>query len=352
MTDSGHFKKRFGHSGSGTLRGVLPFIVLILCGFVLVPAPAAAGDARRDVSTVVPETVSDLAEIEKRVAEVITQCKPATVSIASQGGAGSGVIVSADGYVLTAGHVSMTPGRRVVVIMPDGRRLQAKTLGVNVGIDAGLVKITDKGPWPFVQMADADALKPGQWVVAMGHPGGFDKERSVVTRLGRVFRVRDSVIQSDCTIIGGDSGGPLFDLDGKVVGIHSRISRSLRQNYHVPVAQFSKDWTRLASSEVWNRPMRRGGPRPGGPYIGVRGKSGFATGKGAEIGRVYEGSPAEKAGLKTDDIVVEIDRSPVGSFGDLSTLVGKLSPGDRASIVVERDGKRVALQVVIGKAGG
>lgn len=330
--------------------GLLAASLALTCGLLLSPA-AVADDTDRDVATAVPETVSDLAAIEARVTAVVEQCKPATVSIASSGGAGSGVIVSEDGYVLTAGHVSMDPGRRVVVVLPDGKRVQAKTLGVNVGIDAGLIKITDPGPWPHVEMGDASEMEPGQWVVAMGHPGGFDAERSVVTRLGRVFRVRPSVIQSDCTIIGGDSGGPLFDLDGKVVGIHSRISRSLRQNYHVPIAQYTGQWDRLAGGELWNRPMTRRGVKPGGPFIGVRGANGFALGEGAGISRVYDGSPADKAGVRAGDVVVEFDRSPVGSFGDLSALVGDLSPGDRASLVVERDGKEIELQIVIGKAG-
>ena len=332
---------------------------LLAMGLILaLPAMGAAEveqdnevNEAKEVESVVPETVLDLAAIEKRVTEVIKQATPATVSVQSAGGAGSGVIVSKDGYVLTAGHVAMQPNQRVIFVLPDGKKVSGKSLGVNVGIDSGLMKITDPGPWPFVEMGDASSLKPGSWVVAMGHPGGFDVERSVVSRLGRVFRVRDSVIQTDCTIIGGDSGGPLFDLDGKVVGIHSRISTSLRQNFHVPVSEYTNHWDRLSSGEVWNRPLRRNGARPGGPYIGVQGANGFALGKGAVLGRVYPDTPAAKAGLKPNDVIVEFDGDVVGSFGDLATLVGQLEPGDRVPLVVDREGRRVKLSIEIGKAG-
>lgn len=303
------------------------------------------------VSTIVPQSAEDLAQIEARVAKVIELATPATVCVQSGGGSGSGVIISADGYVLTAGHVAVEPDRPVTFIFPDGKKVRGKSLGINIGIDAGLMKITDGGEWPHVELGEMAAIKPGSWVVAMGHPGGFDMERSVVSRLGRVYRVRSSVIQTDCTIIGGDSGGPLFDLDGKVVGIHSRISNSLRQNFHVPISIYQQDWERLAAGEVWNRLPLRNNLRPGGPYIGVQGENDFEPGKGAALSRVYADSPAAKAGLRAGDVVIELDRSPIGTFGDLAEVVGKLEPGDRVPVVVMRRDERVALEIVIGKAG-
>ncbi|MEM6260422.1 MAG: trypsin-like peptidase domain-containing protein [Planctomycetota bacterium] len=321
--------------------------------FVLAYSPLALAQGEEPnaiAPTHVPESVEDLAEIEQRVALVIEQCQDATVCVQSGGGSGSGVIISEDGYVLTAGHVAVEPGRTVTFIFPDGKKARGKSLGVNIGVDAGLMKITDKGKWPHVEIGDMSEVKTGAWVVAMGHPGGFDKERSVVARLGRVYRVRSTVIQTDCTIIGGDSGGPLFDLDGKVIGIHSRISNSLRQNFHVPISIYSRDWERLAEGEVWNRPTRRGNIRPGGPYIGVQGANGRGQGNGAALSRVYPDSPAAEAGMRGGDVVVELDRSPIASFGDLAEVVGKLEPGDRVPVVVMRRGERVELEMVIGKA--
>jgi serine protease Do len=333
-----------------TLRGIYLLVFIA----VLSAMPATASEQRGDGDTpeaLVPQDVQDLAQIEARVAELVRRCRPATVCVQSGGGSGSGVIISEDGYVLTAGHVAVEPGRPVTFIFPDGKKVRGKSLGINVGVDSGLMKITDKGKWPHVEVGEMTDVKPGSWVVAMGHPGGFDKERSVVARLGRVYRVRDTVIQTDCTIIGGDSGGPLFDLDGKVIGIHSRISNSLRQNFHVPISIYTDEWNRMAAGEMWNRPTRRGNVRPGGPYIGVQGQNGFSKGLGAALSRVYEGSPAAEAGLRGGDVVVELDRSPVGSFGDLAEIVGKLEPGDRVPVVVIRNEVRMELELVIGKAG-
>ena len=331
---------------------IVGVISICVIGLMAPQAPAnEAGPATEQVSTMVPETAEDLALLEERVAQVVERSMDATVCVQSGGGSGSGVIISEDGYVLTAGHVAVEPGRPVTFIFPNGKKVRGKSLGINVGIDAGMMKITDKGKWPHVELGDMSEVKPGSWVVAMGHPGGFDKERSVVARLGRVYRVRSSVIQTDCTIIGGDSGGPLFDLDGKVIGIHSRISNSLRQNFHVPISIYEADWEKLAAGEMWNRLARRGNLRPGGPYIGVQGQNGFELGKGAALSRVYDNSPAAEAGLKGGDVVVELDHSPIGSFGDLAEMISNLEPGDRVPVVVMRRGERVKLEIVIGKAG-
>lgn len=339
---------RFGLMGLYAFAAVL----LMAVSTTSVSAQAQSQDqADASVATVVPQNAEDLAKVEELVAKVVERCKPATVCVQSGGGSGSGVIISEDGYVLTAGHVAVEPGRPVTFIFPDGKKVRGKSLGINVGIDAGLMKITDKGDWPHVEIGEMANVKPGAWVVAMGHPGGFDQERSVVARLGRVYRVRSSVIQTDCTIIGGDSGGPLFDLDGKVVGIHSRISDSLRQNFHVPISIYSDNWDKLAAGEIWNRLPTRNNLRPGGPYIGVQGQAGQEEGNGAVLSRVYADSPAAEAGLRMGDIVIELDRSPVASFGDLAEIVSNLEPGDRVPVVVIRRSERIELQVVIGKAG-
>ncbi len=203
-----------------------------------------------------PESVEDLREIEQRVQEVVKKVTPAVVGIriGPQGGKGvlaqgSGVIVDADGTVLTAGHVSGEPNRNVQVILPGGRVLHAKTFGRNGGLDSGMIKITDPGEWPHVEMGKSSELKRGQWVIAIGHPGGFRENRTPVVRVGRVLVVTPSVIVTDCTLVGGDSGGPLFDMNGRLVGIHSRIGNQIAQNMHVPIDPYRRDWERLAKAE-------------------------------------------------------------------------------------------------------
>src|SRR5262249_12626858 len=144
-----------------------------------------------------------------------------------------------------------TAGRPVTIIMPDGKRLKGETLGANRGIDSGMVKITDKGEWPYLEMGKSESLKRGQWCIAVGHPGGFRPGRPPVVRVGRVQDATKSLIRPDCTLVGGDSGGPLFDLDGRVIGIHSRISGSIAANIHVPVDTYRETFERLVKAEVW-----------------------------------------------------------------------------------------------------
>src|ERR1700758_5501580 len=116
-------------------------------------------------------------------------------------------------------------------------------------------------------MGKSTSLTKGQWVVSIGHPGGFRPNRTPVVRLGRVLEANANLIQTDCTLVGGDSGGPLFDMDGKVIGIHSRIGPAITANLHVPVNTYRDTWDDLANGETLGGPVR---PRTGQAYMGVR----------------------------------------------------------------------------------
>ena len=161
-------------------------------------------------------------------------------------GSGSGVIISEDGLVLTAGHVCGRPGRSVRFTFANGKVAHGKTLGLDADADTGLMKITDPGPWPYVPTGDMDEAKAGDWVLALGHPGGFDLQRSLVVRLGRIIRYVEGALQTDCTISPGDSGGPLFDMAGRVIGIHTAISSSMAENFHVEISEYYSTWDQLA----------------------------------------------------------------------------------------------------------
>ena len=292
-----------------------------------------------------PDSLEQLQELQSRVRSVVDRAAPATVCIRAGGGSGSGVIVSEDGLVLTAGHVAMRPGQRITFIFPDGSTARGESLGVNVGIDSGLARLNGDGPWPFVEMGSLEDIERGDWVVAMGHPGGFDEERPVVARLGRVILNRDEVVQSDCTIIGGDSGGPLFDLEGQVIGIHSRIGGGLTANFHVPITTFTETWDRLLAGEMWNRAMPDRPLRPGDPYIGVRpNRRG-----GAVLGEIIEGQPADRAGLERGDEVVALDGQGVESFGDIVHELRSHEPGDVVVVSVLRDGEAMEIDLEIGR---
>lgn len=315
------------------------FVVALIVGLtVLSPLRAESRPAALDKP--VPETVRDLRVIQERVKKVAAKVMPAVVGIRIGHAAGSGVIVSKDGYVLTAGHISGEPDRDATIILPDGRRLQGKTLGSNVNIDSGMIRITDKGDWPFVEMGDASKLKVGAWCLALGHPEGFRRGRTPVLRLGRLLDRKESYLRTGCALVGGDSGGPLFDLDGKVIAIHSRISESMTMNLHVPVDTYRENWDRLASGEVW-------GGRKRGAYIGIR----FDRDDLGEcrILQVYKNSPAEKAGLKADDVILRFGNSEVEDSDDLIGMIGKHKPDEVVPIRVRRGSKVLNLKVKIGK---
>ena len=198
-----------------------------------------------------PESVDDLKTIEVHVQGLLGKITPAVVGVRLGAAQGSGVIVSKDGFVLTAGHVSGEPGRDAIIVLPDGKQLKAKTLGKNGGIDSGMIKISGEGEYPFVEMGKSEDLKKGTWVMAIGHPGGFRPNRTPVLRVGRVLSTSPFLIRTDCTLVGGDSGGPLFDMNGRVIGIHSRIGGSISENIHVPIKTYRETWDKLAKGESW-----------------------------------------------------------------------------------------------------
>lgn len=196
-----------------------------------------------------PENREDLLAIQSAVMNALPAASAATVAIEVTEGSGTGVIVSPDGLILTAAHVSGAPGKKVLVILQDGKHLNAITLGLDSESDAAMLRITDPGTWPFVEIDKTESYKLGDWVFALGHSGGFDKERGLVLRPGRIVRIAHQSLQSDCILIGGDSGGPLFDLSGRLIAIHSRVGQQLVVNMHVGVGIFQKKWDSLLKSE-------------------------------------------------------------------------------------------------------
>ena len=289
-------------------------------------------------SKIRPETLQDLRDIQDRAREVAERVKRATVGVRIGAGQGSGVIISEDGYVLTAAHVSGRAGQTVTLIMHDGKKIRGKTLGANKRSDGGLIKITDKGKWPFAEWGTSDDVKRGQWCLSLGHPRGYKSGRPPVLRLGRIQDSFGSLIRSDCTLVGGDSGGPLFDMNGKVIGIHSRIGPNISYNIHVPIDRFGKDWERMAKGEVF--------PNDSRAYIGIKGDP---DGKDCKILEVYPKSPAEKAGLKEGDIITEFAGKAIDNFEDLVAATERVRPGQVVTVEVLRNNKTLSLKLKLGK---
>jgi serine protease Do len=176
----------------------------------------------------------------------------------------------------------------------------------------------------------------------MGHPGGYQEDRGAVLRLGRVLLSDDEAITTNCTLVGGDSGGPLFDMDGRVIGINSRIAERLTTNMHVPVNAYNERgaWNRLVNGEVW-------GHMPGqDPWLGV---GGDGESKGAKIASVTPKSPAEKYGLQPGDIVIGFDGREIGDFEALKKAVADCQPDEWVRLKILRGDREHTIGMRLGK---
>jgi serine protease Do len=199
--------------------------------------------------------VPALEKVEKQVETVAEKTMPAVVSLVHPMGkgmaTGSGTIISKNGLILTAAHV-VAEQDVTNVIFPDGKLGHAKVLGIDYDRDIAVALITEPGTYPYVELGDTKNVAAGEMVVALGHSGGFDPRRKAPVRFGRVYHIdHEKFIRSDCALVGGDSGGPLFDLNGKVIGVHSFVGHDLSMNNDAPVEALRKDWDRLIMGERW-----------------------------------------------------------------------------------------------------
>ncbi len=188
-----------------------------------------------------PSNKLDVQQLQLTLDTLLPKIRPAVVCIECGGGSGSGVIVSADGLVLTAAHV-IDKAQELTIVYPDGRRFPGKALGTYGPADAGMAQILEGAPHPFVGVATGKDLKLDDTLIALGHPGGFDEQRGTPLRIGHILEINENFIETDTALIGGDSGGPTFELQGNVIGIHSHISDQLHVNSDGHIASFHAAW--------------------------------------------------------------------------------------------------------------
>ncbi len=299
-----------------------------------------------------PSSLQELKALELQQSRVAKAIERVTVNVQQGSAQGSGVIITADGYVLTAAHVAGGKDRDAWVILNDGTQLKARTLGMNRDKDAGLLKIEDSrfGPWPYATIGRSRDLRVGQWCVASGHPGGWQPDRGAVIRVGRVLKISKSssekdahTLFTDCALIGGDSGGPLFTLEGKLIGIHSRIGTDVEDNMHVPIDVFATSWDRLVNRDVW-------GMLPGyQPMIGV---GGVKDTERPIIASIAPDGPARKAGIEVGDLVLACDGTAIKTFAELREQVEQSMPGDVIVLRVQRGEQILQLPVTVGVREG
>lgn len=289
--------------------------------------------------------VQRMLELQTKVSSVVSKNMPACVAVTDGLGFGSGVIVSESGLILTAGHVMAEEGE-YEVIMPSGRTVRAKPLGKNLDVDTGMVQILEPGPWPYVEISDVKRFRRGDWVVSLGHSGGFELGRIPPVRTGRILSQEGHQIVTDAVLIGGDSGGPLFDIEGKLIAIHSSIGDSIAENRHVTIGTFKKDWKRLAAGESWgdlpdlNEPDKSTKP----------GKMGVRVDRLADNARIKEvkfGSPAEEAGIRVNDVIVKFADIAIKDGTHLIEVISRRFAGRVYPLTLMRNGKTIELEVLL-----
>jgi len=282
-----------------------------------------------------PSSLDDLRVIQERVSAVVAQVSPAVVAVelTNEDGtaSGSGVVISSDGLVLTAGHVGERANHPVTFTFPDGRTAKGKTLGVDDEADTGLMRITDPGPWPHVSVGDLKNTRLGDWALALGHPGGFDAKRSLVVRLGRIIRLMPGVVQTDCTIFPGDSGGPLFDMYGRVIGIHTAIASSTAENFHVAITEFFDTWNDLI-----------GPPERLPAYCGLTVAD---DADGCRLAKVEKNSPAAKKGLREGDYLLTVDGRRINASAAFERWLAESGPGETLQLEVKRGDKTFTVPI-------
>ncbi len=264
-------------------------------------------------------------------------------------GVGSGFIVSADGYIMTNAHV-IDGADDVYVTLTDKREFKAKVIGADKRTDVAVVKI-EGGNLPRLPIGDSSKLRAGEWVIAIGSPFGLDNSvtAGIVSTKARDTGDYLRLIQSDVAVNLGNSGGPLINMRGEVVGINSQIlSRSggyMGISFAVPIDEAMVVAEQLKATGKVTR--GRIGVQIGEVTKDVAESLGLARAQGAQVQRVEPGSPAEKGGVETGDIILKYNGIAIDRFSDLPRLVGKTRPGTRATVSVWRKGAMRDMQLMI-----
>ena len=336
---------------SSLIRLVLLFSVAILQGSrdAAAAPPLPIGEAltaslQRDKL----ESIDDLRNLQSQIRQVVSMVRPATVAVELDDSIGSGVVISADGLVLTAGHVTVEPNRELWLRFPNNKRVRGRSYGVNHGADSGLLKIEEDPPsdegWPFVPLAK-EPSSLGDWVVGIGQPNGYFEDRAPPVRLGRVLQVRGATLSTDATLVGGDSGGPLVNLRGEVVGIHSRIGERITDNFHVSAAAYHEDWDRLIAGRMLGTPDGED-DADFRPLVGlaVRVVEGRCI-----VTQVFAESPAEQAGVLVGDVLESFANKPIKGIGALARRAAAQEAYGRAKLQLSRDGKALEVEIWLGR---
>src|SRR5216117_1133580 len=265
---------------------------------------------------------------------------------------GSGVLVDPRGYVLTNNHV-IENAQDITVRLSDGRKFTAKLVGRDPKTDLAVLKVEAPSPLPAAELGDSDHLRVGQWAIAIGNPFGLDRTVTVgiisATARNRVgVATYENFIQTDASINPGNSGGPLLNIDGKVIGINTAIVAAGQGiGFSIPINQAKEVMRQLIAS---GRVVRG--------WLGIAiqdvtdelaGTFGVREREGVLVAEVINGGPAEAAGVRQGDVIVELNGAPIKEVPELQRRVAAVAPGQPVRLKVIRERKPVALSVTVSE---
>ncbi len=307
----------------------LALLAAVSAAFVAAPGALRAEDA----------ALSRAKEIEKEIVEIVTKISPAYVVI----GGGSGVVISADGWMLTNHHVagSKKPGDYWRIKLPggqSGKRYRAKMVGTDPRGDISVLKIEADHPLPFCPLADSDAVRVGDPVIALGNPFGFAQDASPTVTLGVVSATHryqggySDAIQVDAPINPGNSGGPSLNLQGQVIGINGRVAVRFGNRVNTGVGYA------IPANQIKNfmAKFKAGGVVEHGFLGGVTFRDHEKGNDGARVARVRPGTSAAQAGLKVGDIIVGMNEYEIPNAARLNGVIGTYPAGTEATLKVQR----------------
>jgi serine protease Do len=328
------------------------------------PAPVAPGTTTAPAPPAVTGPRTTLEREESTIIRVVQQVRPAVVNISvraqvatpfglfPQEGQGSGVIVRSDGLILTNNHV-VQGAQEITVTLLSGRTLNGRVLGADRFADLAVVKVDSPQPLPVAEMGVSGTLQVGQMAIAIGNPFGLGSTVTVgvVSALNRSIQaspdfIVENLIQTDAAINPGNSGGALLDSAGRLIGINTAIIRNAQGiGFAIPI-----DHSRLVMEQLvaQGRVVR--------PALGVeiRGEIDPNTARAYNLPVDYgvvvvpqQRSPAERAGMRAQDIIVAIDGQKISTVGDLRRELFRKKPGDAVRVDIVRDGRRVTLTITL-----
>jgi len=345
-------------------RRLLPLIVAVALLAPAIPAPAAAETKywREDVA-VVP--APELSRFNELLADLADRLKPALVHVRvrrtpdedrddgpgePRRSSGSGFVIGPDGLIVTNAHV-VEDADLLQVRLADGRRFTGKVIGQDMRVDLALVKVEGATNLPTLPIGDSNRVRIGEFVLALGHPFGFEQSVSfgIVSRKGSPLTVAApgfDFIQTDAAINPGNSGGPLVNMAGQVVGVNSMATRNGSIGFAIPsnmvkllVPQLATKgkvewgWLGVSIAEVGDEDLDR---------------LKLSEPRGVLVRGVMPGEPADQGGVKPDDVIIALDGTTLQAPRDLQRLVSTTPVGKRVRVVVLRAGEQKEMEITIG----